>query len=134
MKRLTFDHEHSYTSHRVTLPVRLIAPTGSRLIVTMLDTGAGISVFDNDLISILEIPNIDSGERIELVVASGETHTAYVHQVEVVLLGQQLSIPVAFCPSWPSGTQNLLGMRGFLDQLVIGLDHAARQLLVSFRR
>ncbi len=84
--------------------------------------------------SILGIGDITTGDRIELAVATGEAHIAYVHRLEVDILGQRLGIPVAFCPGWPSGTQNLLGMRGFLDQLLVGLDHAAKTLFVSAKR
>ena len=36
--------------------------------------------------------------------------------------------PVGFVPDWPDDIDNLLGMKGFFDQLIFGLDHSSRRL------
>jgi len=43
-----------------------------------------------------------------------------------------MTIPVSFCPSWPTGTPNLLGMEGFFDQLLIALEHREKKIYLSF--
>lgn len=40
-------------------------------------------------------------------------------------MGRELTIDAAFCPAWPE-MKNLLGMRGFFDQIRFSLDHANR--------
>jgi hypothetical protein len=54
-----------------------------------------------------------------------------LHSLQVELFGQRLTIPVAFSEAWPEGTQNLLGMRGFFEQMLIAFNHSQRQLFYT---
>jgi hypothetical protein len=71
---------------------------------------------------------VREGELVELEAANRDSAPAWVHPVEIDVLGRRLTIQAAICPDWD--TKNLLGMRGFLDQMVVAFDHAQRRLYV----
>lgn len=93
----------------------------------VLDTGAAISYFDRALLPPLGITDVTTGRPIDLRAASGERSTGYVHSVNIEFVGHPMTIPVAFCPDWPEGTDNLLGMEGFFEQLRAAFEHRARR-------
>jgi hypothetical protein len=93
----------------------------------VLDTGAAISYFDRALLPPLGITDVTAGRPIDLRAASGERSTGYVHSVNIEFVGHPMTIPVAFCPDWPEGTDNLLGMEGFFEQLRAAFEHRARR-------
>jgi hypothetical protein len=119
------------SEHRIVLPVQVIVADGSGFeIQALLDTGSGISVFDKGLVGYLGIPDVTTGAVVEITSASqvGTSDTGYIHELSVVILDRSLTIPVVFCPSWPEGTVNVLGMRGFFDHWLFAIDHARRRL------
>lgn len=62
------------------------------------------------------------------MVANKDSQPAWIHPVEIEFFGRPLTIEAAFCPAWDM--KNLLGMRGFFDQVVIAFDHAEQRLYV----
>jgi len=131
MTSLTFDDEFSYGNrHAITLPVRL--ENLPYLIEALLDTGAAVSLFDSALLPDLGISDITAGQRVELRAANNEKGIGYVHSLQIEILGRRLMIPVAFSEDWPQGTRNLLGMRGFFEQVLVAFEHRERKFHYSF--
>lgn len=132
---LRFAREHHYAGDTIRLSVWLRDASGQALhAYAFLDTGASISTFDNGIAPLLGITDLTSGREVTLRVADSRATVGYVHDVRLSILGYELTIPVCFCPDWPVGTRNLLGMEGFLDQLTIALDHSDRRLYINRKR
>jgi hypothetical protein len=124
---LSFERDLDYgDTHTISVPVRL--ENLPYLIDAILDTGAAVSAFDRALLPDLGISDVRSGTEIELTTANDEHGKGYIHSVRVEVLGRVLTIPVAFCPDWPEGTRNLLGMRGFFEQALIAFEHQNRKI------
>ena len=58
----------------------------------------------------------------------------YVHPIALEWLGYRLTVPIAFVPSWAEDIDNLLGMKGFFDQLLVGFHHRERLVYVSLAK
>lgn len=129
---IAFTQEFGYPSERrPSLTIEVIPPTGGRYEVpVILDTGAAISMFDHARAARMGIPNVTQGytKRFNAFTASNEQSVGYLHDVEIVFLGRTVTIPIAFCPDWPQGTNNLLGMEGFFEQGIFGFDHVRRMV------
>ena len=137
MAQLDFAVEHDYSAgpddHEVTVQVRLFPIAGIPLVVTALvDTGASISMFDKSLMPLLGIVDVATGQKFEITAANNQVADAFAHDIEIEFLGRRLMVPLGFCPAWPDGTPNLLGMKGFCEQLHIALKHQERLLYVAF--
>jgi predicted aspartyl protease len=126
MKVLRFANEHPYTGHKALVSVRLIgAPVPMRLNM-VIDSGAEVTVMHRELLAVLGIDDVTTGIAIQLMVANKESQPAWIHRVEIECFGRRMTIDAAFCPAWDM--KNLLGMRGFFDQVVIAFDHAEQRL------
>lgn len=90
-----------------------------------------MSVFDHAILPSIGIPDVTTGTEVWLTAASGEQKKGYQHRLKIEFLGRPLTIPVAFCPAWPAGRPNLLGMEGFFEQLVIAFEHEYRRVSVA---
>jgi hypothetical protein len=127
MTLLSFDRELAYgNTHTITVPIRV--QNLPYLIDAVLDTGAAVSVFDRALLPDLGISDVRSGTEIDLRPADNECRKGYLHPLRIEVLGHTLLIPVAFCPDWPEGTRNLLGMRGFFEQTLMAFEHQNRKI------
>ena len=125
MTTLTLNSEHHYKGDKVVVRVRLLQPRITTRVDMTLDTGAEVSVLNRDLVGPLGL-TIEDGDSITVMVANGEVAQAWIHPIDIEFLGRRLTIPVAICPEWD--TQNLLGMRGFFDQMIVAFDHANRTI------
>lgn len=125
MTTITFDHQFVYSGNKVVVRVRPVRARLHSHIEMVVDTGAGISILDRGFAAALGL-EVRHGRHVVIDVANGQSADGFVHDVEVEVLGRQLTIPVAICPHWKM--QNLLGMNGFLDQLVIAFDHANHRI------
>jgi hypothetical protein len=114
------------------LRVGLQLPEARLLVVTALvDTGAPLSVFDGRLavraglsLNDLRAPR---NAAIPLRGLTGGASRAYVHEASLYVGESRehavLNTVIAFTdPNDPPLSFNLLGRRGFLDQLLVGLD------------
>lgn len=137
MPSLDFPVEHDYNNgpddHEVAVQIRLFPTAGIPLVINaLIDTGASISMFDRSLVPLLGIADVTTGFKFQVTAANNQISDAYAHDIALEFLGQRMTVPVGFCPSWPDGTPNLLGMKGFCDQLHLGLKHRDRLLFVAF--
>ncbi len=128
MRTLEFADEHRYSGHKVVVSVRLLRARAPLWVDVGIDSGAEVTVLNRSLVRILGIGDVASGEPVELIVANKESRPAWIHPVEIEFIGRQLTVAAAFCPDWDM--KNLLGMRGFFDQLVIAFDHRRHSLYV----
>ena len=117
MTSLFFPTRFVYSGDAVIVPIRFIPPSGITFTQNaIVDSGAFTSFFNKAIAPQLGITDLTVGRATPVVAANGDDTTGYVFDVEVELLGRRMTIPVVFCPDWPEGTRNLLGMAGFFDQ------------------
>ena len=131
---LWFHSEYSYnpTEHSVSVPIRILVPLQPPLTVkALLDTGAAISCFDRALCPVLGIGDIRQGRDIPIRLANNEQLTGYVHQIDIEFFGHRMTIPAVFCPDFPEATENLLGMEGFFEQIVVAFQHRNRKIFAT---
>ena len=131
---LWLQHEYSYNpaDHTVNVPIRVLVPSRPPLtVIALLDTGAATSCFDRALCPVLGISDIGQGQPIPIRLANNDQRTGYVHQVEIEFLGHRMTIPVVFSPDFPEGTDNLLGMEGFFDQVTVAFQHRNRKIFAT---
>lgn len=132
---LIFDEELDYGNrHKISVPIRV--ENLPYQIEAIIDTGAAVSCFDRALLPDLGISDVTTGTSIPIRAANDDraaaAGTGYLHQLRIEIFGRDLNIPVAFSPDWPEGTPNLLGMRGFFEQMLIGFEHQQRRMYYSF--
>ena len=126
---LQFEEEHVYgPQHVAAVPVTFHPNSGSFTISAFLDTGAWTSVFNRSIAPRLGISDITTGEPVELQLPNGSVAVGYAHLVPIEFLGHRLTVPIAFCPDFPTNSPNLLGMRGFFEQLRIAFEHGSRKV------
>lgn len=82
----------------------------------LIDSGATISVFTNDIAQRLGLP-INKGKEIFLGGIGGRIR-GYIHEVKVILTNQNLIIPVVFSYEY-SVSFNLLGREGVFKNFKI---------------
>ena len=131
MTTLTFDNELEYGDrHKISVPVRV--ENLPYLIDAVIDTGAAVSLFDRALLPDLGISDLTSGTEVALRAANKGSGVGYLHPLQIEILGRPLAIPVAFSADWPEGIQNLLGMRGFFEQMLVAFEHRERRIHYAF--
>ena len=129
MTTLSFDLEQAYSGDEIIVGVGLLATSGESVIDMKLDTGASISTMHHSYLALLGVDDVETGVSSVLFIANGDSRPAWIHPVAINFFGVGLTIDVAFCPSWEM--ENLLGMRGFMDQVVFAVDHARHRLFLS---
>lgn len=135
MKFVGYTHELAYrrTDHNVWVNVRFPSARQPTVVRAMLDTGAAITVLNRKWAHHLGIEDVtDANDDIELQIATKSMVKGYIHPVAAEFLGHPMIIDVAFVPS--HDTADLLGMRGFFDQLQVGFDHSNRRVHIAFNR
>ena len=137
MASLDFSVEHHYSAgpddHTAEIQIRMFPTEGIPIAVTaILDTGASISIFDKSLLPLLGITDVTAGPEFEVMTANSARAKAYAHEVEIEFLGRRMRVLIGFCPAWPDGTPNLLGMKSFFEQLHVAFKHRERLALVAF--
>jgi len=125
MRTITFENEHRYDGNKALVLVRLPQARLHTRVEMVLDSGAEISLLNRQFIRTLNL-TIEDGEPIDLMVANKDVARAYIHPVEIDFIDRRLTIQAAICPDWD--TQNLLGMQGFFEQMVVAFDHAERRI------
>ena len=130
---ITFPQEFGYPGEpRPSLTIEVVPSAGSSIVLpVILDTGAAISKFDHAQAGRMGVSDIRNSARIiHPRTASNQVGVGYVHDVKIVFLGRTLTIPIAFCPDWPEGGHNLLGMEGFFEHAIFAFDHVKRMVYV----
>ena len=116
--QLTFTSIHNYGSEAVIVPVEL--ESGDKLVRTdaFIDTGATFCVFKRELATALDI-DVDSGTPLRFSTVTGG-FDAYGHILSVKTFGYSFDVMVYFA-ALETFTRNVLGRRGWRDQVQLGL-------------
>lgn len=118
--QLSFSRRLLYDAGKsgITIPIKLKLSKVSVDIEAKLDTGATDCIFSRRFGEELGF-TIEEGEKIQISTATG-LFTAYGHEVSLSVLNYELDI-LAFFAADEAFNRNVLGRRGFLDQLTVGL-------------
>ena len=116
--QLTFTSVHNYGTEAVIVPVEL--EFADKLVRTdaFVDTGATFCVFKRELAMALDI-DVESGTTLRFSTVTG-AFEAYGHIVTVKTFGYSFDVMVYFA-AFEAFTRNVLGRRGWLDQVQLGL-------------
>ena len=126
----TFESKHSYDTTRIgiTIPVELSNGEGVVQIDAKLDTGASFCIFERSYGEMLGLM-VESGAE-ELVSTANGTFQVFGHWLTVVALDFQFEAMIYFAAD-ESIRRNVLGRRGFIDQIRLCLIEHDGELYVS---
>lgn len=129
MTTLDFDLEYAYNGDEIVIDVRVMSGERESHAEMILDTGTNFSTLHHSVLRELGILDVTTGTKASISVAGGQTAVCWLHLIVMEIFGTRLTVDVAFCPEWEM--KNLLGMRGFMDQVVFAVDHARHRLFLS---
>lgn len=112
----------------ITVPVRLVIGEVWVETEAKLDTGSSHSVFAREIGEALGIV-VSAGEPMRLVTVNG-AFLAYGHTLAIRAIEQQLEAMVYFAAEY-GFPRNVLGRRGFIDRLRLGIVDYDGVLLAS---
>ena len=120
MHLLEFDTLHDYGPDKDSIEISVTLRFGERTVSfpAQLDTGATFCVFERSYAEILGL-SVESGMPLRFSTAMG-SFDAYGHTVTLETLGYSFDVTVYFA-AHESFTRNVLGRRGWLDQVRLGL-------------
>lgn len=126
----TFLNKHSYdtTKTGITIPVELIQGSNVVQVDAKLDTGASFCIFERTYGEMLGL-NVESGAP-EIVSTANGAFRVFGHWLMVVALDFQLEAMFYFAAD-EGIRRNVLGRRGFIDQLRLCLIEYDGELYVS---
>lgn len=132
--QLTFDESHDYSRadarDGISVPVTLGAGGAAAHLTASVDTGASFCIFERGYGELLGL-NIEAGEPLVFGTATG-TFEAYGHAVTLSTFGLSFDVTVYFAGHEGFG-RNVLGRRGWLDQVRLGLvEHDGRLYLSAY--
>lgn len=126
---LFFDAVHDYSSSdAISVPVKLRSGDAEAEFVAFVDTGATFCVFERGWGEALGL-NIESGSALRFSTATG-SFDAYGHALTIETLGREFDAVVYFAEH-EGFRRNVLGRRGWLDQVRLGLIEHEAKLYVS---
>ncbi|MEW6129673.1 MAG: hypothetical protein AB1757_21715 [Acidobacteriota bacterium] len=127
---LVFDllYEYDTTTTGITIPVVLSFAQEQNKTLANLDTGATFCIFKRDEGEALGL-DIEKGYR-QIIRTATEPFVAYGHYVSLFALNLQLDVMVYFAARYGL-PRNVLGRRGWLDQIRLGLIEYEGKLYVG---
>jgi hypothetical protein len=126
--RLTFDSVYDYGTEAIIVPVELRLAGNTVRTDAYVDTGATFCVFKRELATALGI-DIETGTHLRLSTVTG-SFNAYGHMLTLATLDYAFNVTVYFA-TYESFTRNVLGRRGWLDQVRLGLVEYESKLYLS---
>jgi len=120
MKQLAFDEEHRYEDDEEGVPISVTLTYGDQTarVGAKVDPGSAVCLFSNEVGVALGIP-IEQGIPITLGGLTGSLE-AFGHEV-TLQTGQLVFQSVVYFAKYPGLPRNLLGRRGWLRNLRLGL-------------
>jgi len=126
---LSFDVEHDYSgASSISVPVTLRYGQDKVTFAADVDTGSTFCIFDRGHAETLGL-SVESGEPTRFKTVTG-SFDAYGHMVRLETLGYSFDVTVYFA-AHESFFRNVLGRRGWLDQLRLGLIEYESKLYLS---
>lgn len=128
---LSFDVLRQYDDHvyGVRIPVVLEIAGQRDKTLANVDTGASFCIFKREHAEALGLA-IESGVREEIGTANGGSFTTYGHTVSLSALGFVFDVIVYFAAE-AGLRRNVLGRRGWIDVLRLGIVDYERRLYAS---
>jgi hypothetical protein len=130
MPRLEFTHFHSYANRydAVTVPVLLKSGSETAEVVASIDTGSTHCVFERLHAQSLGL-DVEAGEPMDLWSAAGPVKS-FGHAVQITVFELVFESMVYFFAD-PAIQKNLLGRRGWLDRIRLGIVDHDRELYLA---
>lgn len=127
--QLTFETLHDYSSSDAILLQVTLSYGGSSVEASaFLDTGSTYCVFKRQVAMVLGL-DVESGAGVSFSTATG-TFTAYGHTLTLETFGKVFETTIYFAAT-EGLPRNVLGRRGWLDQVRIGIVEHDSKLYVS---
>lgn len=128
--QLEFDTLYNYGAEKESIEVRVTLRFGERTVnfPSQIDTGATYCIFERGYAETLGL-SVESGVPIRFSTAMG-SFDAFGHTVTLETLGYSFDVTVYFA-AHRSFTRNVLGRRGWLDQVRLGLVEYESKLYLS---
>lgn len=130
MHLVEFDTLHDYGTDKASIEVPVTLRFGERTVsfTAQLDTGATFCVFERGYAETLGL-SVESGVPLRFSTAMGD-FDAYGHTLTLETLHYSFDVTVYFA-AHESFTRNVLGRRGWLDQLRLGIVEYEGKLYLS---
>ena len=125
---LSFDVEHNYSSEGISLPVTLRHGQDKVTFEADLDTGSTFCIFNRGHAETLGL-NVESGDPARFNTVTG-SFDAYGHMLTLETLGYSFDVTVYFA-AHENLKRNVLGRRGWLDQVRLGIVEYESKLYLS---
>lgn len=127
---LTFSFKHNYDTTRtgITVPVELSSGSNVVQVDARLDTGASFCIFERTYAEMLGL-RVEGGSKAFVSTANG-TFQVFGHWMTLTALGLQFDVMIYFAAD-EGIRRNVLGRRGFIDQLRLCLIEHDGELYVS---
>ena len=106
---------------RPVIPVFLVYNNIEVAYHVLIDSGSDICIFDAGLLAIFGI-DLKSGERKELMGATGEPAVFYFHNIGVKIGGWKYNLKAGFMPRATALDYGLVGQKGFFDIFTVKFD------------
>ena len=131
MYSLGFDVRHQYDEHIYGLQIPVVLEVAGQRSKTLanVDTGASFCIFKLEHAHALGL-TIESGFREDIGTANGGSFTTYGHTVSLSALGFVFDVIVYFAAD-VGLRRNVLGRRGWIDVLRLGIVDYERRLYAS---
>ena len=129
MQTLSFNTEYDYSAaEAIRVPVTLRHGNDVALVKAYVDTGSSSCIFKRGHADMLGI-EVESGHALRFHTAAGSFDT-YGHELTLETLGYSFDVTVYFA-AHESFTRNVLGRRGWLDQVRLGIVDYESKLYLS---
>jgi hypothetical protein len=126
---LTFEVEHDYSAaESISIPVTLRHGADKVSFDADLDTGSTFCIFNRGHGETLGL-NVESGDPTRFKTVTG-SFDAYGHMVTLETLGYSFDVTVYFA-AHEGFSRNVLGRRGWLDQVRLGVIECESKLYLS---
>ena len=126
--QLTFASVYDYGTEAIIVPVELRLADKIVRTDAYLDTGATFCVFKRELATALGL-EVETGTPLRLSTVTG-SFDAYGHRLTLETLDYSFDVTVYFAAQ-QSFTRNVLGRRGWLDQVRLGIVEYESKLYLS---
>ena len=130
MHQLEFDTLYDYGTDKASIEISVALRFGERTVSfpAQFGTGATFCVFERSYAETLGL-SVESGMPLRFTTAMG-SFDAYGHALTLETLGYSFDVTVYFA-AHESFTRNVLGRRGWLDQVRLGLVEYESKLYLS---